>query len=284
MQALIDLWLRRWRRTRAAPSIPALRPMTVVTGASKGLGLRLAIAFAAAGNPIMLVARHADALADAAREVERETGTAPITVAADLAVPDGPRAVDAALAARDAYCDILINNAGVGLSGEFCRQSHDAVLRLVDLNVRAATELLARYLPGMVERGRGGVVNVASVAGFMPGPQQAAYYASKAYLISLTEAVGYECRGQGVRICVIAPGAFDSDFHETMGADRAYYALSARLTSADNVARSAYRGYRLGRRIIVPGLHFRAISLLVRVVPHPLLLPILDWILRPRRR
>lgn len=257
--------------------------MTVVTGASKGLGLRLAIAFAAAGNPVMLVARHADALAEAAKELERATGAAPMTVAADLSEPDGPQRIDAALAGNGAYCDVLINNAGIGLSGAFSEHARDDVLRLVDLNVRCATDLMSRYLPGMLERGRGGIVNVASIAGYMPGPQQAAYYASKGYLISLTEAVGHECRGQGVRMCVVAPGAFDSGFHQSMGADRAYYALSARLTSADYVARAAFRGYRLGRRVIVPGLHFRAISLLVRVVPHPVLLPILDWILKPRK-
>ena len=161
---------------------------------------------------------------------------------------------------------------------------HDVadVDRLADLNMGALTNLMHRHLPAMLARGRGGILNVASLAGYLPGPHQAIYYASKAYVMSLTEAVAAENRGQGVRIAVLAPGPIATAFHKTMGGDSAYYTALAGLMGPNYVARKALRGFLWGQTVIIPGLHYRILGFLMRWVPHPLLVPITGWLLKPR--
>ena len=283
MQSLVDIWLRRWwRPTPARDEFAGRQPVTVVTGGSEGIGRALAMQFASLGNPVMLVARRAGPLEEAAQAISSKTKVTTFTVVADLSTPAGIAAVDRALAVRNAYCDILINNAAMGLAGPFAAQSSEAVSRLIELNIHALTSLMHRHLPGMLVRGRGGVLNVASLGGYLPGPHQAAYYASKAYVISLTEAVAAENRGQGVRIAVLAPGPIDTKFHQNMGAHGAYYAVLAGLMGADFVARRALRAFRWGQTVIIPGLAYRALSLVVRVLPHPILAPVTRWLLRTR--
>ena len=283
MQPVIDLWLRRWRRPLAVREAPAgLQPITVVTGGSQGIGRALALEFAALGNPIMLVARGAASLAEAAKAIEAATNIKVFTVAADLSTPAGIAAVDEALAANNGYCDVLVNNAAMGLAGPFAEHDDAAVDQLVDLNVRALTTLMHRHLPGMLARGRGGILNVASLGGYLPGPHQAVYYASKAYVISLTEAVAAENRGLGVRISVLAPGAVDTAIHKEMGAESAHYAALAGLMGPAYIARRAMRGFRWGLTVIIPGLHYRALAHLVRVTPHPILVPVTGWLLKRR--
>jgi uncharacterized protein len=148
--------------------------------------------------------------------------------------------------------------------------------------MRALTELMHRHLPGMLARGRGGIVNIASLGGYLPGPHQAAYCASKAYVISLTEAVAAECRGMGVRICVVAPEPVDTPFHKAIGSRSAYCARGAGWTSAGYVARRAFQGFLRGQTVIVPGLVFLGLSLVVRVLPHRFLVPITTWLLKRR--
>ena len=283
MQVLIDIWLRRWWRAGpATETFAGLQPVTVVTGASEGIGKALALEFAKLGNPVMLVARRAEPLVEAARAVEAATGVRAFTVVADLSVSGGAGVIEDALTSRRAFCDVLINNAAMGLSGPFAGQSTFDVTLLVDLNVRALTELMHRHLPGMLARGRGGIVNVASLGGYLPGPHQAAYYASKAFVVSLTEAVAFECRGRGVRICVVAPGPVNTGFHEHMGAQGAYYAAFAMWNSAAFVASGAFRGFRRGQTVIIPGIFYRVLSLVVRVLPHPVLMPVVGWLLKRR--
>ena len=256
--------------------------MTVVTGGSQGIGRALALEFAAWGNPILLVARRPADLAEAAKTIETAVRIKVVTVAADLATPAGIAAIDAALAANNGYCDVLVNNAAMGLSGPFAGHDGAAVDQLVDLNVRALTNLMHRHLPGMLVRGHGGILNVASLGGYLPGPHQAVYYASKAYVISLTEAVAAENRGLGVRISVLAPGPINTAFHQEMGARGAYYATLAGLMGPNYVARRAFRGFRWGLTVIIPGLHYRVLAHVVRVTPHPILLPVTGWLLKRR--
>ena len=283
LRPLIDRWLRRrWRAGPGSGAFGGLRPITVVTGASAGIGRALAIEFAALGNPVLLAARTAGPLAEAACALEAAGGKA-FTVVADVSTPTGLAAIDEALTSRGAYCDVLINNAAMGLSGPFSAHTEAEVALLVDLNVRALTVLMQRHLPGMLARGRGGIVNIASLGGYLPGPHQAAYYASKAYVISLTEAVAAECRGMGVRICVVAPGPVATAFHRSMGAHTAYYAALSGWTSPAFVASRAFRGFQWGRTVIVPGIVWRTLSHVVRVLPHPVLAPIVGWLLRRRQ-
>lgn len=283
MPTLVDRWRRRhWSPTPAQGEYAGLQPMTVVTGASEGIGRELALQFAGLGQSVLLIARGADRLATAAAAIEAAAGVKTIAVVADLATAEGPAAVDAALKAHAGYCDILVNNAAIGLGGPFVEHDEAVVDHLVSLNIAALTRLMHKYLPGMLVRGRGGILNVASIAGYMPGPHQAAYYASKAYVISLTEAVAYENRGMGVRIAVLAPGAVATKMHQEMGAQGSHYALLAGLTSPRYVARRALLGYKFGFTTIVPGLPYRVVSWAVRILPRPLLLPIVAWLLQRR--
>jgi uncharacterized protein len=283
MQRIVDFWLKRcWRPTPALKAFAGQQPFTVVTGGSEGIGRALAMKFAGLGNPIILVARRPGPLAEAAKAIEAATKVKVTTVAADLTAPAGYAAIDAALAAQNGYCDVLINNAAMALAGPFAEQDGTQVARLLDLNMGALTNLMHRHLPGMLARGKGGIINVASLAGYVPGPHQAVYYASKAYVISLTEAVADENRGEGVRIAVVAPGPIDTAFHKAMGGDTAYYAALAGLMGPDTVARCAFRGFRWGQTVIIPGLHYRALAIVMRVMPHPVLVPIASWLLKRR--
>ena len=155
---------------------------------------------------------------------------------------------------------------------------------LVALNMAALTRLMRAVLPDMLVRGRGGVINIASLGGYGPGAYQAAYYASKAYVISLSEAVAYEVRGQGVRIMAVAPGPVETAFHAKMGADHALYRYVIPPVSARRVARSALRGFRLGAKVVRPGLVSPVLMILVRAVPHPVSIPIIALLLRVRPR
>jgi short-subunit dehydrogenase len=186
------------------------------------------------------------------------------------------------LAARGGYADVLVNSAGIGLAGRFGEQSADALTQLVDLNVRALTALTRHFLTGMRVRGRGGILNLASLGGYAPGPNQAAYYASKAYVLSLSEAVAAETAGEGVRVCALAPGPVDTRFHARMGAEGALYRTLLPPASAEAVARAGYLGFALGWRVTIPGLINPFLALAMRVMPHRLVIPIVGWLLQPR--
>ena len=136
-------------------------------------------------------------------------------------------------------------------------------------------------LPRLIARGRGGILNVASVGGLVPGPYQAAYYASKAYVISLTEAVGTEIAGLGVRMCVLAPGPVNTGFHQAMGTDFSFYRQLILPLSAQATANAAYRGYVLGCRLVVPGIMNKLLAIALKIIPHALLMSIVGWLLRP---
>jgi short-subunit dehydrogenase len=280
---LLDRWRRRyWRPQPGHDAFDALRPMAVVTGGATGLGLELSRLFAKAGHNILLVARGDEALSDACRQLSNEFDVHIDSLAIDLTSSNAADEISNALTAQNAYADILINNAGIGLSGDFLRQSADEVGQLTDLNMRAATLLMHRFLPDMIKRGRGGVLNIASLGGYAPGPNQAAYYASKAYLISLSEAVAAEVAGKGVRISVAAPGPINTDFHSKMAADKSYYLRLMPVLKPHRVAKSAWFGYMWGQRVIIPGVLTRILSLAMRITPHPILVPIVGWLLKRR--
>lgn len=285
LTAVADAWIRR----RAAPDHAAIAavagraPAVVVTGASRGIGRALAFRFARAGRDVVMVARGAQALEAAAGAVARASGVRAVPLALDVTHADATRDLDDRLRAAGFYADVLVNNAGVGLSGDFARQSADDITHLIALNVTATTRLMHHALAPMLARGEGGVLNVASLGGLVPGPYQAAYYASKAYLVSLTEAVAHEVRGQGVRVAVIAPGPVETSFHAAMQAEGALYRTLVPAESADAVARAAYRGYALGRTVIVPGVLPAIAGVGVRVLPHMLTVPLVGALLAVRR-
>ena len=281
---LIDKWIARYAQPSALAldAVADLKPAVVVTGGSRGIGLALARRFAKAGHDVAILARNNGALRDAAAAIERDFGVKAHAIAIDITDPDTPRSLDAQLSQRGYYLDILVNSAGIGLSGRF--ESHDEkkVVHLLDLNVTALTRLMHHALPAMLARGRGGILNVASLGGLAAGPYQAAYYASKGYVISLTEAAAWECAGEGVRLTVVAPGPVDTSFHEAMGAESSFYRLLLPALSPERTANSAYSGYVLGRCLVVPGVTNTIMAIALRILPHTLLLPLVGWLLHPR--
>jgi short-subunit dehydrogenase len=280
---MLNAWRRRWWRPdpAALAAYAGLRPMAVVTGGSDGIGYALARRFAATGRDVLLVARRPEPLERAAAAIRAAFKVDAITLPLDVTAPDAVATIDRALAEHGAYADVLVNSAGIGLAGPFHAQAPEDVMRLVDLNVRALTALTRHYLAGMRARGRGGILNLASLGGFTPGPYQAAYYASKAYVISLTEAIAAETAGEGVRICALAPGPVRTQWHDRAGAGAAFYRYLL-PPSAETVARAGYVGYLLGLRVIVPGLLSPPLALVLRFMPHRLTTPVVRWLLKPR--
>ncbi len=256
--------------------------MVVITGASEGIGHALARRFAAAGNDLILVARRPELLQQAAERIRAEFKVEAVPVPVDVTAPDAIPAIEAALAQHRGYADVLVSSAGMGLAGAFVEQAPEAVLRLLELNVGALTRLMRHFLPGMRVRGRGGILNLASLGGYAPGPYQAVYYASKAYVISLSEAVASETAGEGVRVCALAPGPVDTGFHARMGTERSLYRTLLFPSSPEAVAAAGYRGFALGLRVVVPGLLNPVLALAMRIVPHRIVLPIVGWLLKPR--
>ena len=286
MQSLFQAWRRRWWRSdpAALAAFAGLRPVTVVTGGSEGIGYELARRFASAGSDVMLVARRLAPLEQAAAQIRAESKAAVSVLSLDITDADAVAKIEAALQSQGAYADILVNNAGIGLAGPFHSHSDANVLRLVDLNVRALTQLTHHFLPGMRVRGRGGILNLASIGGFAPGPNQAAYYASKAYVLSLTEAIAAETAGEGVRVCALAPGPVNTRWHEKAGAQSAFYRSFVPPASARSVAWAGYLGYVLGLRVTVPGLVNPIMAVAMRIMPHRIVIPIIGVLLRPRKR
>jgi short-subunit dehydrogenase len=262
----------------------ALKPFTIVTGGSEGIGAALARRYAFRKHDLLLIARSEAKLASIAAELRKASGVEVNVLALDITSPGAAAAIDAALTRTGGYAHILVNNAGIGLSGAFAELQREEVERLMDLNIKALTVLTHHVLPGMRQRRAGGVINIASLGGYGPGPWQAVYYASKAYVLSFSEAVAAEVAADGVRVCAVAPGPVNTAFHERMGAEGAWYRRLVPPLAPATVAWWTERGFTLGARVIVPGLINMLMSLALRLVPHRILVPIVGWLLRPGTR
>jgi uncharacterized protein len=285
MRSLVDRWLSRHAEPspEALRAIEGLKPIVLVTGGSRGIGLELARRFARAGNNVAIAARHADAEAQATGTIARDYDVSALSINVDVTAPDAVQRVEADLHANGFYVDTLINCAGVGLSGPFVDHTSAQIEALIHLNVTALTRFTRELLPAMLARGRGGIINVASLGGLVPGPNQAAYYASKAYVVSLTRAIATEISGRGVRIMALSPGPVDTGFHQAMGAELSFYRQLMLALSARQVAREGYLAYRLGFRLYVPGVTGKLLQIALWIVPHALVLPVIGWLLQRRQ-
>ncbi|MFZ4534502.1 MAG: SDR family NAD(P)-dependent oxidoreductase [Alsobacter sp.] len=284
---LADVWIGR-RAVADAGAVGAFagrRPAVVVTGGSSGIGLAIATTFADAGEPVLLVARDAGRLerARAGLAVTPERAARVAILSLDVTVADAGARIDAAVGALGWYVDVLVNAAGVGLAGPLASQSQEDLDCLIGLNVAALTRLTRHALPGMLARARGGVINVSSLGGYVPGPHQAVYYASKAYVCSLSAALAEEIAGRGVRMTVVAPGPVETDFHAKMGADGALYRRILPSMAPEQVGRAAVAGFKLGRRVVVPGVMPSVAAVLVSVLPNWVTVPIVGRLLRAPR-
>lgn len=283
IQKLETAWWRRY-----APNLSDLpgdlgkSPVCIITGGSEGIGRQLANEFAAAGHALLLVARTEAMLQKAASEL-REAYPVKVYIAAiDLRLPEPEKAVAAALEANALYAEILVNNAGIGLGGLLATQDAAALQGLCKLNVEALTALTRAFLPAMLRRGRGGILNIASIGGLVPGPYQAAYYASKAYVISLAEALASENAGRGILISAAAPATIATRFHERMGTKNAFYFRVPNAMTAARAARLIFSGFMGRRTVIVPGLVQSFSAFAVRIIPHAVLAPFIGWLLKQR--
>ena len=254
----------------------------LVTGASQGIGLELARLAAVDGYGLVLVARSQDRLEALAIELRRSGGEA-LTLGLDLSRRDAAERLVEWLGGRGIVPELLCNNAGIGAYGLHRDVPLAAEQELLDLNVVTLTRLTKLLLPAMLARRSGRILNVASTAAFQPGPYMAVYYASKAYVLSYSEALGYELRGTGITVTALCPGPTVSGFQERAVMRRARMVQGALLPldSPAAVARAGYRGLLAGRPVVIPGLANWLLAESVRLAPRRLVTAISAWMSRP---
>jgi short-subunit dehydrogenase len=252
----------------------------LVTGASSGIGAAFAEQVAAAGARVVLAARDEHQLALVAERVRGAGGIADV-IPVDLAADGGVAALLGALAARGLTVDHLINNAGIGLVGRADQAPVEGQLRVLDLDARVPTELALHLLPGMVARRRGGLLNVASIGAFQGLPWLSVYAASKAYLLTWSEALHVELRGTGVRCCALCPGPVATGWFDVAGLRTPPPRWF--MQAADEVARAGLRGYIRNRSHVMSGPLARASAWLTRLAPRALAARVATDFARPRR-
>jgi len=252
----------------------ALRPITLVTGASSGIGRELARVFARNGHDLALVARRKERLEELAGEIEAAQARRPVVIVADLEKPEALATIANALGSAGVEPQYLVNNAGFGLLGRADAGERKAQLAMIDVNMRALTALSLAFIPAL-ERHQGGILNVGSMAGFLPGPGMAVYYASKAYVRSFSDALHHELKPRGIRVTNLAPGPVPTEFGERAGS-KTVDTPSLLTQNAEYVAELGYRGLMEGKRLVVPGRLNRAVVELVSLVPRGLLLKVME--------
>jgi uncharacterized protein len=248
------------------------RPVALVTGASSGIGIALAKELARHGYDLVLSARSEAPMEALAGEL-RGLGAAATVIPADLAKPGAATALVAELGTRGLDVDVLVNNAGLGAFGRFDRIDPMRNDEMLQVNIVALTELTQALLPAMLAKGHGKIVLVASTASFLPCPNLAVYAATKAYVRSLGEAMAQELHGSGVTVNVLCPGATESNFFSVAGGSP-NLAQTARMMTADAVARIGYAGLTRGERVTIAGMMNRILAFGASHAPHWLLLPI----------
>src|SRR5262245_56326369 len=260
---------------------PGAGQTALITGASYGIGVDLAACFARDGYDVIVTARSADALQEVAARLAKDHGVAATPIANDLGVPGGAQALAQAIQARGLTVDVLVNNAGFGHAGALTSAPLETQAGMIDLNVRALVELTHLFWDGMVQRRRGGVLNVASTAAFQPGPLMAVYYASKAFVLSFSEALWEEARGTGLRISCLCPGATVSGFRARAGTGKTRLAALAAAAPSLPVAEQGYRGWQANQRVVITGARNRVMARLARMLPRAVVLRMVRRIQSP---
>lgn len=243
-----------------------LRPAIVVTGASSGIGQAVARIATRENAFLLLVGRSQTALDALVTELAGK-GAQTAALAVDLIAPEAADTIERALSARGLYCDILVNSAGFGVFGPAAQASRREQLDLVEVNIRALTELTLRFLPGMIARKRGGVLNVGSITGYAAGPNMAAYYASKAYVNSFSAALAAEVAGSGVTVTCLAPGVVRTAFFERCSVGRSRLMKLMPRSNAADTAAAGWRGFKAGKRLVVPRWIDQFSVLVCRLLP-----------------
>jgi short-subunit dehydrogenase len=264
---------------------PSDNTAALVTGASGGIGAEIARELARRAHNVVLVARRKPRLEALAEELTGEYGVRTETIAADLSKPASRSRIAGRITQLNLDIDILINNAGFATGGAFHEADPARELEQVQVLVEAVVVLTSTFLPRMVARRRGAILNVASTAGMQPLPYAAGYSAAKAYVLAFSEAIHQEVQGQGVTVTALAPGPVETEFWDIAGWEAAGQSFeraipSPALISAQDAARAAVDGLDSGKRVVVPGLPMRAAMLATRYIPHGLKLPVVERMMR----
>lgn len=251
----------------------------LITGASGGIGLELASLFAKAGHDLLLVARNADRLTEISAQLQKDNGITAHILPLDLSQSDAPNELFQHCERSKIAVDFLVNNAGFGVHGKFAEIPLQEQLDLVQLNVTALTHLCRLFLPGMLQRKFGGIMNVASTAAFQPGPRMAAYYASKSYVLFLSEALATEVKGTGVWVTAFCPGPTATGFQGRAGMEKTILMTKAgMMMDAASAARSGFAGFMKKRPIVIPGMMNRAVAQSIRFSPRALVRQVVNFL------
>jgi short-subunit dehydrogenase len=244
--------------------------VTLITGASAGIGAEFARVFARNGHRVALTARREDRLATLAHEITAAGGKSPILIPCDLEDHGARDKIASALAGAGVEVEYLVNNAGFGLFGKAINLDRQGQLGIIDVNIRALTDLSLQFSDQVI-RNRGGILNVGSIAGFLPGPGMAVYYASKAYVLSFTEALRKELEPHGVRVSVLCPGPVMTEFQARAGFAPGFDSAVLNVPAAD-VALQGYRGLMANKRTVLPGLAIKMVPFMLRFAPRGFIL------------
>jgi short-subunit dehydrogenase len=242
----------------------------LITGASSGIGYELAKLFDKGHHNLVLVARSADRLTRVADELENQFGISAKAIPLDLTAGPAPQFLFDQLQREGVAVDILVNNAGYGVFGEFATIPLEDELGQIQLNVAALTHLTKLFVGPMLERHSGRILNVASTAGFQPGPLMTVYYATKAYVISFSEALANELKGSGVTVTCLCPGVTDTGFQERAGTQKTLLFKALRPMDAKAVARDGYRGLMAGKTLVISGFRNWLLAESLRISPRKL--------------
>src|SRR5437868_6707987 len=246
------------------------RQTALVTGGSGGIGLELAKVLARNGYDVVLVARNRDALEAAAGQIEGKHEVKAHVFAADLRRREAPQSISDFLHNENIPIEILVNNAGFGLGGEFADTDLDRELEMIQVNIAALTQLTKLFLPPMIKRKSGRILNVASTAAFQPGPLMSVYYASKAYVLSFSEALSEELRDTGVTVTALCPGPIKTDFASTAQVGHSRLFTLFGLADAASVAEFGFRAMMQGKRVAIPGIRNKLVAESHRFFPRNL--------------
>ena len=241
--------------------------IALITGGSSGIGLELAKQFAAHGHDLVLVARNTDQLEAAAGKIEGKYGVGVRTISLDLADDDSPQQLFDTLSADGVEIHYLVNNAGFGLGGEFADTDIERELDMIQVNAAAVIHLTKLFLPAMLRRKDGRIMNVASTAAFQPGPLHSIYYATKAFVLSFSEAIHEELRKTGVTVTALCPGPTRTNFFERSGTAKTRLFTQAVVADAEDVARFGYMAMMKGQSVAIPGIGNKLMVQAERVTP-----------------
>jgi short-subunit dehydrogenase len=267
---------------------PSAKSTALITGASGGIGAEIARELARRGHGVVLVARRKQRLAEIAEEISDEYGVRAETIASDLSRPSSRSRIPGRITELGLDVEILVNNAGFATGGPFDESDPARELEQVHVLVEAVVVLTSTFLPAMVKRRRGAILNVASTAAMQPLPYAAGYSAAKAYVLTFSEAIHQEVQGRGVTVTALCPGPVDTEFWQIADWEVAGKRTSDNavpgptLISAKDAARAGVEGLDSGKRVVVPGLPMRAAMLATRYIPHAVKLPVVERVMRRR--